>query len=73
MKKPTTAIAAAALSATALTAIAPSDALAGGVLRLDEVAVGELDPMGLELLSKAAGHLSAFGFLPAERQETGVA
>lgn len=44
MKKPTTAIAAAALSATALTAIAPSDALAGGVLRLDEVAVGELDP-----------------------------
>lgn len=32
----------------------------------------ELAPMGLELLSKAAGHLSAFGFLPAERQETGV-
>ena len=33
----------------------------------------ELAPLGLELLSRAAGHLSAFGFLPAERQETGVA
>ncbi len=44
MRKLTTAIAAAALSATALTAIAPTEANAGGVLRLDEVAVGELDP-----------------------------
>ncbi len=39
-----TTVAAAALSATALSAVLPSDALAGGVLRLDEVAVGELDP-----------------------------
>ena len=43
MKHLTTTIAAAALSATALTAVAPQ-AVAGGVLRLDEVAVGELDP-----------------------------
>ncbi len=39
-----TTVAAAALSATALSAVLPTDASAGGVLRLDEVAVGELDP-----------------------------
>lgn len=44
MKRINKTIAAAALSATALTAFAPQAANAGGVLRLDEVAVGELDP-----------------------------
>ncbi|MEZ5812192.1 MAG: ABC transporter substrate-binding protein [Rhizobiaceae bacterium] len=44
MKRLSKTIAAAAMSATALTALTPASALAGGVLRLDEVAVGELDP-----------------------------
>ncbi len=44
MKRITTTMAAAAVTATALSVIDPAAALAGGVLRLDEVAVGELDP-----------------------------
>jgi peptide/nickel transport system substrate-binding protein len=44
MKRITGTFLAAAIAATALTATLPSLAQAGGVLRLDEVAVGELDP-----------------------------
>ncbi|MEX0347026.1 MAG: ABC transporter substrate-binding protein [Rhizobiaceae bacterium] len=43
MTKTNKLLAALAMATTALTAVAPQ-ALAGGVLRLDEVAVGELDP-----------------------------
>ena len=48
-------IAAALIAATSMTTIAAGTAHAGGVLRLDEVPVGELDPVGALRKQQSAG------------------